>query len=477
MVAYLYFILIQTPIFLSNLYTSEDDMNIIIIGCGKVGLTLAELLAAEKHDIVLVDESSQKLQAIPEDLDALRVQGNGASINTQMDAGIETADILIAVTGSDELNLLCCLIARKVGSCHTIARVRNPIYNNEISFIKEKLGLSMIINPELTAATEISRLLRFPSAIKIDAFAKGRVELLKFRIRPEFHLNELPIHQIAAKTSSNILICAVERGSEIAIPDGNFILRDNDVLSIIASPQNAAAFFQNIGLKTNQVKNTMIVGGGKIGYYTAKLLQEMKIDVRIVENDRERCEQLSELLPDATIIYGDGTDKRLLMEEGLAKAESFVTLTGLDEENVLLSLYAKSNSNAKLVTKVNKIAFTDIINNLDIGSVIYPKNLTADYILQYVRAMGNTIGSNVETLYKILDNRAEALEFAIHEKSAVTDIPLSELKLKKNLLIGGINRHGKVRIPRGQDSIQVGDTVIIVTTQEGLRDIQDILRK
>ena len=452
-------------------------MNIIIIGCGKVGLTLAELLAAEKHDVVLVDESSQKLSSVPEEIDALRILGNGASINTQIEAGIETADILIAVTGSDELNLLCCLIAKKAGHCHTIARVRNPIYNKELDFIKVKLGISMIINPELTAAIEISRLLRFPSAIKIDTFAKGRVELLKFRIRSEFGLDGMPINQIAGHSNSNILICAVERGDDIFIPGGDFILRNNDLLSIMASPQNSVAFFHRIGFKTNQVKNAMIVGGGKIGYYTAKLLLDMNIDVRIVENDRDRCEELSLLLPDATIICGDGTDKQLLMEEGLPQAESFVTLTGLDEENILLSLFAQANSHAKLVTKVTKIAFTEIINNLDIGSVIYPKHLTADYILQYVRAMSNSIGSNVETLYQILDNRAEALEFAIHETSDVTDIPLSDLTLKSNLLIGNINRGGKTWIPRGQDTIQVGDTVIIVTTQKGLGDIRDILKR
>lgn len=452
-------------------------MNIIIIGCGKVGLTLAELLAAEKHDVVLVDESSQKLSSVPEEIDALRILGNGASINTQIEAGIETANILIAVTGSDELNLLCCLIAKKAGHCHTIARVRNPIYNKELDFIKVKLGISMIINPELTAAIEISRLLRFPSAIKIDTFAKGRVELLKFRIRSEFGLDGMPINQIAGHSNSNILICAVERGDDIFIPGGDFILRNNDLLSIMASPQNSVAFFHRIGFKTNQVKNAMIVGGGKIGYYTAKLLLDMNIDVRIVENDRDRCEELSLLLPDATIICGDGTDKQLLMEEGLPQAESFVTLTGLDEENILLSLFAQANSHAKLVTKVTKIAFTEIINNLDIGSVIYPKHLTADYILQYVRAMSNSIGSNVETLYQILDNRAEALEFAIHETSDVTDIPLSDLTLKSNLLIGSINRGGKTWIPRGQDTIQVGDTVIIVTTQKGLGDIRDILKR
>ena len=452
-------------------------MNIIIIGCGKVGISLAETLSAEDHNISLVDTSTSTLTSIPESLDALRVIGNGASISTLKEAGVTTADILIAVTGSDELNLLCCLVAKKVSKCQTIARVRNPVYNQELSFIKEKLGISMIINPELTAATEIARLLRFPSAIKIDTFAKGRVELLKFRLKPEFKLHNMPIHRLAARISSNVLICGVERGNDVTIPNGDFILQDNDLVSIIASPTNAASFFHYIGLKTNQVKNTMIVGGGTIGYYTAKQLLEMKIDTRIVEIDRARCEQLSELLPEASIINGDGTDRQLLIEEGLTQAEAFVTLTSMDEENILLSLFAKSHSDAKLVTKVTRLSFTDIINNLDIGSVIYPKNLTADYILRHVRAMSNSIGSNVETLYKILDGRAEALEFVVREKSAVTDIPLSQLSLKKNLLIGCIHRQGKIRIPRGQDSIQVGDSVIVVTTQKGLDDIQDILRK
>ncbi len=454
-------------------------MNIIIVGCGKVGMTLAELLAAENHNITLVDESPARIQAIPESLDALRVVGNGASLKTLQEALVKEADILIAVTGQDELNLLCCLIAKKAGNggCHTIARVRNPIYSQELDFIKQQMGISMIINPELTAAREISRLLRFPSAIKIDSFAKGRVELLKFRVRPEFHLSDQPIRQISSINNNNVLVCAVERGNAVSIPSGDFILRDNDVLSIMASPQNAAAFFQAIGLKTNQVRNALIVGGGKIGYYTARFLLEMKIDVRIVEINKESCESLSTLLPRATVICGDGTDRQLLMEEGLAEAEAFVALTNLDEENVLLSLFAQAHSKAKLVTKVNKISFTDILNNLDIGSVVYPKYLTADYILQYVRAMSNTIGSNVETLYQILDNRAEALEFAIREKSSVTDIPLAQLKLKRDLLIGGINRNGRLIIPRGQDVISVGDTVIIVTTQKGLGNIQDILRK
>ena len=451
-------------------------MKCIIIGCGKVGITLAEQLCQENHDVVIMDASAKRMQDIPENIDAMRIVGNGASIQAQMEAGVNEADILIAVTGSDELNLLCCLIAKKAGKCSTIARVRNPVYSKEINFIKERLGVSMTINPELTAATEIARLLRFPSAIKIDTFAKGRVELLKFKIRPQFKLDQLAVSALQNTLKSNILVAAVEREDNVYIPNGDFILKDGDLVSIIASPQNAANFFQTIGLKTNQVRNCMIVGGGTIAFYLAKELLSMKIPVRIVEKDPARCELLSQELPHATIICGDGTDRKLLLEEGLCTAEGFVSLTNMDEENLMLALFAKDQSSAKLVTKVNRLAFDEIIERLDIGSVVYPKYLTADYILQYVRAMQNTIGSNVETLYQILDDRAEALEFAIHEESPVTDTPLMELNLKDNLLIGCIHRRERVFIPRGHDSIQVGDTVIIVTTQVGHQNIRDILK-
>ncbi|MEG2732907.1 MAG: Trk system potassium transporter TrkA, partial [Clostridium sp.] len=293
-------------------------MEIIIIGCGKVGLTIAEQLGKENHNLVMVDTSAERIQALSEDVDALKLVGNGASINTQLEAGVETADILIAVTGSDELNLLCCLIAKKVGHCHTIARVRNPIYSQEISFIKEQLGISMIINPELAAAMEISRILRFPSAIKIDMFAKGKVELLKFKLEPEFHLNNLRVMDVDSQLRCDVLICGVERGEEVVIPDGNFVLHDDDKISILATSRNSTEFFKKIGIQTNQVKNTMVVGGGTIAYYLAQLLTAMHIKVKIVEKDKKRCEQLAELLDDTLIINGDGTDKRILMKEGLA---------------------------------------------------------------------------------------------------------------------------------------------------------------
>ena len=452
-------------------------MQIIIVGCGKVGRTLAEQLQEEDTDLTLIDISEEKINSLSDDIDALGIVGNGASINTLIEAGIESADILIAVTASDEMNLLCCLIAQKTGHCHTIARVRNPIYGQEISFIKERLGVSMIINPELAAAQEISRLLRFPSAIKIDTFARGRVEMLKFKVLPEFDLDGMTISTILDTFRLDILFCAVESRDTVSIPGGNHVIHDGDVVSILASPRNAAAFFKKIGLKTNQVKNALIVGGGTICYYLTKALLDMKIDVKIIEIDKKRCEELSDHLPDATVINGDGTNRSLLLEEGLQRAEAFVSLTNLDEENVFLSLFAKSISNAKLVSKVNRLAFDDVIDSLDIGSVIYPKYLTADYILQYVRAMQNSIGSNVERLYHILDNKAEALEFAVHEKSEVVGVPLAELNLKKNLLVGYLNHNGVVKIPRGQDTIQVGDTVIIVTTHKGLRDICDIIER
>lgn len=454
----------------------EDYMNIIIIGCGKVGTTLAEQLGQEEHNIVMVDNSAERAQRVSEDIDAIKVIGNGASIAIQREAGVETADILIAVTGSDELNLLCCLIARRAGHCQTIARVRNPVYNREINFIKEQLGISMIINPEMAAATEIARLLRFPSAIKIDTFAKGRIELLKFKIKPEFALDGMSVMEVANKFRSDVLFVGVEREDQVFIPDGKFVLNSGDMVSIIGSPQSSAEFFRKIGVVTNQVKNTLIVGGGTIAYYLAEQLADMKIKVKIIERNKDRCEQLVELLEDAMIVNGDGTDRTVLMEEGLLSAESFVTLTNMDEENVFLSLFAKDNATAKLVTKVNRIDFDELISRMDLGSLIYPKYITADYILQYVRAMQNSIGSNVETLYHILDGGAEALEFVIREESDIVGIPLMEVSLKENILIGCINRGGKVMIPRGQDCIMKNDTVIVVTTQKGLHDIRDILK-
>ena len=450
-------------------------MKIIIVGCGKVGTTLAEQLNRENHDITLIDCDSEALQSISDSTDVMSVTGNGAVYQVQMEAGIKEADLLIATTNSDELNMLCCLIAKKAGNCHTIARIRNPEYSAEINYIREELNLSLAITPELAAAREIARLLRFPNAIKIELFAKGRIELLKFLIPKDSILDRMKVMDVVSRLKSNVLICAVERGDDVVIPDGNFEMKGGDKISFIAPHAECADFFRKAGIENNTVNSAMFVGGGKLTVYLAKALADTKIKIKIIEQDEERCRSLSELLPHAMIIHGDGSDQKLLLEEGIRQTEAFASLTGFDEENILLSLYAASQSRAKLITKVNKIAFENVINALNLGSVIYPKMLTADIILQYVRAMQNSMGSNIETLYKIVADKAEALEFRVRGDSPVLGIPLEKLRTRNNLLVACINRNGRIIMPRGKDTLEAGDTVIIVTTHTGLNDLKDIL--
>ncbi len=450
-------------------------MKIIIVGCGKVGTTLAEQLNRENHDITLIDCDSEALQSISDSTDVMSVTGNGAVYQVQMEAGIKEADLLIATTNSDELNMLCCLIAKKAGNCHTIARIRNPEYSAEINYIREELNLSLAINPELAAAREIARLLRFPNAIKIELFAKGRIELLKFLIPKDSILDRMKVMDVVSRLKSNVLICAVERGDDVVIPGGNFEMKGGDKISFIAPHAECADFFRKAGIENNTVNSAMFVGGGKLTVYLAKALADTKIKIKIIEQDEERCRILSELLPHAMIIHGDGSDQKLLLEEGIRQTEAFASLTGFDEENILLSLYAASQSRAKLITKVNKIAFENVINALNLGSVIYPKMLTADIILQYVRAMQNSMGSNIETLYKIVADKAEALEFRVRGDSPVLGIPLEKLRTRNNLLVACINRNGRIIMPRGKDTLEAGDTVIIVTTHTGLNDLKDIL--
>ena len=450
-------------------------MRIIIVGCGKIGLSIIKQLVIEKHDITVIDKNQEVINDITNNYDVMGLVGNGASYSVQKDAGVDRTDLLIAVTGSDEINLLCCLFAKKAGNCNTIARVRDPLYSKEIQYIKDELGLSMIINPEYAAAVEISRLLRFPSADKIDTFAKGRVELLNLVITEDSPFVNKTLIEVAKRVLSDILICTVERGDDIFIPNGAFILRANDKITIVASAVNSREFFTKIGYDTHQVKDTMIIGGGTMTYYLAEILLKMGIKVKIVEVNREKCEILSENLPRATIINGDATNQEILIEEGINGCDSFVSLTGIDETNIILSLFAKTRTQGKIVTKIDRISFDDIINTFNVGSLIYPDKIAADYIVSYVRAMQNSIGSNVETLIKLNGGRVEALEFKILKGSPVIGIPLMELNLKRDILIGCINRRGMIIIPKGQNTIEEGDTVIVVTTKSGLSDIKDIL--
>ncbi len=453
----------------------EKGMKIIVVGCGKVGATLTEQLSIEGHDVSVIDVNSAVVENVVNNVDVLGVVGNGASHAIQQSAGIDDADLLIAATDSDELNLLCCLIAKKAAGCSTIARVRNPVYNTEIGFIRGELGLSLIVNPEAAAAVEAARILRFPSAIKIENFVRGRVEMLKFVIPEGSVLNDCPLYDISKRTKTDVLVCTVERGADVIIPDGSFKLRSGDMISIVASPTNTRIFVEKIGLKSKRVNDTIIVGGGTIAYYLAKQLISSGIRVKIIEKDRARCEELCDLLPKAIIIHGDASDQNFLLEEGVADCESFVTLTGMDEENLFLSLFASHCSKAKVITKVNRIAFDDIIHDLNLGTIIHPKYITADNIMSYVRAMQNSIGSNVETLYNVIENKVEALEFMIHADAPVLDIPLAELKIKKNVIIACIYRKGEIIIPNGSTEIKIGDRVIVVTSELGFRDIKDIV--
>ena len=451
-------------------------MQIIVVGCGNVGLTLTQQLSKEGHDITVIEEKSSVVQSVVNNLDVLGIVGNGASYSIMKDAGIETADLMIAVTDSDELNLLCCLIAKKAGNCHTIARVRNPVYKKEINFIKEELGLSMVINPEEAAASEAGRLLKLPSATKIETFARGRAELVRLVIDENSRLCDLALKDIPADLKKQVIIAVVSRGNEVYTPDGNFILRAGDEITIFGSSKNTVSFFKKLGLPSAKVHSTIIIGGGETAYYLAMQLIALGIKVTIFDKDPVRCKELTDLLPQALIINGDGTDRDMLLEEGVTRTESFVSLTNLDEENIMLSMYVKSiNPKAKLITKVHRVNYGDIIGSLNIGSIIYPKNITADRIVQFVRGMSASKDSNIETLYKLNDDKVEALEFIVRNGSLVIGKPLSQMKIKKGVLIACINHYGEIISPTGESVIRDRDSVIVVTTLTGLKDISDIL--
>lgn len=450
-------------------------LSIIIVGCGKVGETLVEQLVREGHDITVVDKNADRVQSIASTYDVMGLVGNGAIYSVQLEAGIENADLLIAVTGSDELNLLCCTVAKRVANCASVARVRSPDYVEEVGYLREKLGLTMIINPELEAAREAARILYLPTALDVSTFAHGQAEMVRFKIPRGNILDGMKLLDLGRKLNSSVLISAVERGKEVYIPTGDFCIKGDDVVSIVATGRQVRAFLSEIGFNIQQVHNTMIIGGGMAAYYLADRLIQMGIEVKIIEQSRERCEELSLLLPKAIIINGDGTNEDLLKEEGIEYAQSFVPLTGIDEENILLTLHARHVSNAKVITKINRITFRDAINTLDLGSVVYPRYITSERIVTFVRAKKNSMNSDVETLYHLFDSRVEAIEFRVKEKSSVTGKTLKDLKLKSDLLISFINRGGEIIMPSGNDTIEIGDTVMIVTKHTGFNDIQDIL--
>lgn len=452
-------------------------MNIVIVGDGKVGSTLTTQLSKEGHQIVVIDNQSSVLKSAVNRDDVLVVEGNGANLQILKEASAEKADLIIAATSADEVNILSCLMAKKLGCKHTIARVRNPEYSSQLEFMKKELGLSMSVNPELAAAQEIARLVSYPSALKIDSFIRGRIELIEIRLEEGNPIIGMKLYELPNAFKVKVLVCAIKRGSEILIPKGDVVLQEGDKITVTGSIKEINTFFKIIGVAKKRIRSVMIVGGGKIALYLAKRLTDSGIYVKIVEKDHERCKVLCENLPRAVIIEGDGTDKDLLMEEGLAQTDAFISLTDMDEENVIISLYATHSGVGKVITKVNRIPYLDVLETMGIDTVIAPKNIIAAQIIRFVRSMVNDGNTTLESLYRIVDDQVEALEFSVPETGNFLHVPLKDLKFKENLLLASIYRNGNLIQPAGLDTLEPGDHIIVVTTQNGLLDIRDIFAR
>lgn len=451
-------------------------MKIVIIGDGKVGYKLAKELSEEDYDVVLIDSNGEKLKETGNRLDVSCVTGDGVSAEAQTEAGVPESDLVIACMSTDELNMLSCLIAKRLGAKHTIARVRNPLYFQQIDLLKEDLHLSMAINPELTVANEITRMLIFPSANKVETFVKAKAELVEVPLREGNPIIGKSLAEVYKKFQIKILVCAVQRGKQVFIPDGSFVPELGDKLHIASTHKELERLFQKLGNRKVKIKKVIIGGGGKVSFYLAKRLSALGMEVKIIEHNREKCESLCEQLPKITIVHGDATDHELLLEEGIREANAFVPLTALDEENIITGLFAKAQGVHKIVAKVNEDSRADMVETLGLDSVVSAKKATADAILSYVRARQNSYSSaNIEALYRLVEDKVEALEFIIKEETDYTNIPLKDLTTKPNNLIACIGRKRQIIIPNGNDCLQKGDSVVVVTLDQRVQDIKDIL--
>ena len=450
-------------------------MDIIIVGCGKVGSALAEVLSDE-HNVTIIDKKESLVEAASNYFDVMGIVGNCLQTEVLEEANVAKANIIIAVTASDEVNILSCLIAKRMGARHCIARVRSPEFDKQLVFMREELGISMMVNPDYNAANEIAKVLRYPEAINIESFAKGRVDLAEIRITSGSILDGVALSQLSRRLRLDVLICAVQRGDELTIPNGNFVLRAGDKIHMTASHSNMVKFFKSISAayREKRVKQAVLIGGGRVAYHLAQQLIEMGVKVKIIEIDRERCLELSDRLNKVDISCADGTDHDILEEERVYDADAVVTLTGIDEENILLSLLAKNNGVDKVVTKVNRMSLMQLSDTLDLDSIISPKSITVNQILQYVRAKQNSLGNNVTTLYRLVNDRLEAIEFVVRDKKEYVDVPLKKLKLRSGILIGSIVRGNELIIPKGDDCLQVNDSVVVITTTKGMHDLSNI---
>ena len=449
-------------------------MNIIIVGLGKLGVTLTKQLINEGHSITVVDINNEKVASVVDTYDVMGVCGNGVTCETLETAGASKAKLIISATASDEVNILCCLIANKMGTENTIARVRNPDYAAQMQFLRNELGISMVVNPEYETANEISRIIRFPSAANLDSFARGKIEIARVRIHSDNIFCNMPIHEIRKKCKAKILICAVQREEDVYIPSGDFVLRCDDTISITGTRAEISHFMKQSGVYKQRIKNVMIIGGGRIAYYLAKLLSDTGRNIKLIEQNEKRCYELADTLPDITILHGDGTDQDILEEQGLERQDALVSLTGIDEENIIVSMYAESKGINKVITKVNRHSYS-ILNDIGLETVVSPQIVAGNLVTRYVRALHNSAGnSQIQTLYKLVGGKVEAVEFIVPENAGYENVPFKELNLLPNLLIGCIIRNGKIIFPGGDDVMKSHDSVIVVTAGRIIEDLHDI---
>jgi trk system potassium uptake protein TrkA len=444
-------------------------MKTIIIGAGKVGYNLALALSKEHHDVIIIDNYAEALAKADENLDVLCIKGNGVSTNILLEAGVKDAELLIAVTDSDEVNMVCCLTGKKLGAAKTIARIRDPEYARELAMLKEELGLDMVINPEHAAAEEIALNLSFPAAIDVENFAKGRVKMIELKINENMPVVGTKLKDLPNRNLQSVLIGAVLRDDKVIIPKGDFEIKKDDIVYLLGNPSGLMNFLKICDAAQVKIRNVMVVGAGRIAYYLSHMLNEMGIRSKLIEIDREKCEEFIDLLPDTLIINGDGTDEGILQSENIGEMDAFVSLTGMDEENLIAALVAKQNGAKKVIAKISRTNYMSVINKLGIDNVICPKLITTGHILKFIR------GNSVETLYRIVEGQAEILEFIASRDSRIIDIPLKKLKLSKDAIIATIVRKNHVVIPHGNDMIKENDRVIIITKNNNISELDDLL--
>ena len=452
-------------------------MKIVVAGAGKIGHTVCRVLAEEGHDLTVIDQDPETINLVANDVDVITVEGNAADPELLREAGVEDAELFLAVTEKDEINMVCGAAAHHLGAKHVIARIRDPLYLHQTRFLREAMGLSQIVNPEYECAAEIARILRFPGASRVDTFAGGRVEIAEHRIPASGQLDGMPVRDFGQRFRSKVLIALIERDGEPLIPNGNTVLQAGDRLSVTGTAGELRRFFVAIGEYKKPVRRVMIMGGGKLSIYLTRILLENNIDVTVVERDRAVCDELCDAIPKAHIVCGDATHSDVLQEDGIAATDGFVALTGDDGDNIITSLYARSCEVSKVITKVNREHFIDILWQSGLDSIVSPKDIVAQQLARYVRAIGNSAGSVVETLYRLVDGKVEVLEFLVQKDSACVGIPLRDLPLRPQVLISAVIRKSRTLLPDGNTVIQPGDRAIVVTAAGKLTDLDGILEE